>query len=194
MDKIKNMNLYFGYYKEDLATKTVVENQQGVVRVNCLDNLDRTNLIQSKVAYQVLTHILEDQGLDVKAIAGSPSILTAADNAYNPSVLIIHLKNVWADNGDMISKHYTGTGSTHTNVTRTGKRDIKGLMDHGFKTCKRLYQQYVDDNQKQEVIDILLGEHTETVNLSEIEARLKDVSEVNEGSSSTFIGYEIEND
>lgn len=68
----------------------------------------------------------------------------------------------------MISKHYTGTGSTHTNVTRTGKRDIKGLMDHGFKTCKRLYQQYVDDNQKQEVIDILLGEHTETVNLSEI--------------------------
>lgn len=55
---MKNMNLYFGYYKEDLATKTVVEAQQGVVRVNCLDNLDRTNLIQSKVAYQVLTHIL----------------------------------------------------------------------------------------------------------------------------------------
>lgn len=164
------------------------------MRVNCLDNLDRTNLIQSKVAYQILTHILEDLNLDVKAIAGSLSILTAADNAYNPSVLIIHLKNAWADNGDMISKHYTGTGSTHTNVTRTGKRDIKGLMDHGFKTCKRLYQQYVDDNQKQEVIDILLGEHTETVNLSEIEARLKDISEKDGESSSTFLGYEVEND
>jgi len=86
--------------------------------------------------------------------------VTAADNVNNTCILIIHLKNAWADNGDMISKHYTGTGSTHTNVTRTGKRDIKGMMDHGFKTCKRLYQQYVDDNQKQEVIDILLGEHT----------------------------------
>jgi hypothetical protein len=43
----------------------------------------------------------------------------------------------------MISKHYTGTGSTHTNVTRTGKRDYKGMMDHTYKTCKRFYQQYV---------------------------------------------------
>jgi hypothetical protein len=157
VDKMENMNLYFGYYKEDLATETVVNSQQGAVRVNCLDNLDRTNLIQSKIAYQVLTHILTDMKLDIKAITGSSSILTAADNTSNLSMLIIHLKNVWADNGDMISKHYTGTGSTHTNVTRTGRRDIKGLMDHGFKTCKRLYQQYVDDNQKQEVIDILLG-------------------------------------
>lgn len=114
-----------------------------------MDNLDRTNLIQSKIAYQVLTHILIKKGLDLKAIVGSDSILTSADNAENPSILVIHLKNAWADNGDNISKHYTGTGSTHTNVTRTGKRDIKGLMDHGFKTCKRLYQQYVDDNQKQ---------------------------------------------
>jgi hypothetical protein len=158
----------------------VIDTQEGVVRVNCLDNLDRTNLIQSKIAYQVLNFIFAELQLDIKAIAGAPSILTAADNAYNPSLLIIHLKNAWADNGDMISKHYTGTGSTHTNVTRTGKRDIKGLMDHGFKTCKRLYQQYVDDNQKQEVIDILLGQHTETVNLSEIEARLKDLNEKDE--------------
>jgi len=60
----------------------------------------------------------------------------------------------------MISKHYTGTGSTHTNITRTGKRDIKGLFDHGLKSCLRLYQQFVDDNTKQEVIDIILGEHT----------------------------------
>jgi hypothetical protein len=157
VDKMENMNLYFGYYKEDLATETVVNSQQGAVRVNCLDNLDRTNLIQSKIAYQVLTHILTDMKLDIKAITGSSSILTAADNTSNLSMLIIHLKNVWADNGDMISKHYTGTGSTHTNVTRTGRRNISGLMDHGFKTCKRLYQQYVDDNQKQEVIDILLG-------------------------------------
>ncbi len=126
-----------------------MELQEGVVRVNCLDNLDRTNLIQSKIAYQVLTHILLSLKFDIKSIVGTNSILTAADNASNTSILIIHLKNAWADNGDMISKHYTGTGSTHTNVTRTGKRDFKGLIDHSFKSCKRLYQQFVDDNQKQ---------------------------------------------
>ena len=74
--------------------------------------------------------------------------------------MIIKLKNAWADNGDMISKHYTGTGSTHTNVTRTGKRDLKGIMDHGLKTLGRFYKQYMEDNFKQEVIDILIGEHT----------------------------------
>jgi hypothetical protein len=57
----------------------------------------------------------------------------------------------------MISKHYTGTGSTHTNITRSGQRNITGLMDHGLKSCRRLFQQFVDDNQKQEAIDVLLG-------------------------------------
>lgn len=166
---------YFGYYKEEVSKKTVTENQKGVVRVNCLDNLDRTNLIQSKIAYQMLTSMLESEGINVKDAIGSPSILVAADNIETDSVFVIHLKNAWADNGDLISKHYTGTGSTHTNVTRTGKRDIKGMIDHGFKSCMRLYQQYVDDNQKQEAIDVLVCEHTETVNLSEIEQRLKEL-------------------
>ncbi len=117
--------------------------QNGVMRTNCLDCLDRTNLIQSKIAYDVLTTILTKSGFNVEKLVNEPSILTAADNAETSNMLIINLKNAWADNGDMISKHYTGTGSTHTNVTRTGKRDLKGLMDHGLKTCRRFYQQYV---------------------------------------------------
>ena len=71
------------------------------------------------------------------------------DPANNNDPFLINLKHVWADNGDMISKHYTGTGSTHTNVTRKGKRAFTGMIDHGVKSCMRLYQQFVDDNQKQ---------------------------------------------
>ena len=62
---------------------------------------------------------------------------------------MVNLKNIWADNGDTISKHYTGTGSTHTNVTRTGKRDLIGIVDHKLISAKRLYQQLFDDNHKQ---------------------------------------------
>ena len=58
------------------------------------------------------------------------------------------------------SKHYTGTGSTHTNITRTGKRDFFGLLDHGMKSLGRFYFQNFEDNQKQEAIDIFLGEST----------------------------------
>jgi len=31
------------------------------------------------------------------------------------------LKNMWADNGDVISRQYAGTSSTITSVTKTGK-------------------------------------------------------------------------
>jgi hypothetical protein len=57
-------------------------------------------------------------------------------------------KEYWADNGDFISQHYTGTGSTHTNITRTGKRDFMGLLDHGLKSIGRFYIQNFEDNYK----------------------------------------------
>jgi hypothetical protein len=117
--------------------------QKGVMRSNCLDCLDRTNLIQSKIAYDILTVILAKCGFDVKKIFGTDNIVKAADNIKIPNVMVDNLKNVWADNGDTISKHYTGTGSTHTNVTRTGRRDLKGIMDHGLKTLGRFYKQYM---------------------------------------------------
>ena len=118
--------------------------------------------------------MLEKLGFDVRKVTGERSVLIATDNTANTNVFVIHLKNVWADNGDMISKHYTGTGSTHTSVTRAGKRNLKGLLDHGLKSCMRFYQQFVDDNLKQEAIDVLLCDHTETANLEEIARRFKE--------------------
>ncbi len=82
-------------------------------------------------------------GFNLKSIIGSESILKATNGSDSINMFIINLKNVWADNGDTISKHYTGTGSTHTNVTRTGRRDLKGIMDHGLKTLGRFYKQYM---------------------------------------------------
>ena len=85
-------------------------------------------------------------------------------NHSNIPPFVISFKNLWADNGDCISKHYTGTGSTHTNITRTGKRDFFGLIDHGMKSLGRFYLQNFEDNIKQKAIDILLCKDTETVN------------------------------
>ncbi len=34
------------------------------------------------------------------------------------------LKNVWADNADIMSKQYTGTGALKTDYTRTGTAPI----------------------------------------------------------------------
>ena len=39
------------------------------------------------------------------------------------------MKNMWAENGDMISKQYAGTSSTITSVTKTGKQGFMGKID-----------------------------------------------------------------
>jgi hypothetical protein len=48
-------------------------------------------------------------------------------------------KHCWADNGDGVSMHYTGTGSTHTNITREGRRNFMGVVSHKMKSISRLY-------------------------------------------------------
>lgn len=44
-----------------------------------------------------------------------------------------------------------------------------------MKTLGRFYQQNLEDWYKQEVIDLLLGEHTNTINLAEFEAKMKEL-------------------
>jgi hypothetical protein len=135
------------------------------VRTNCLDCLDRTNFFMTKVAALMFNCQMKHLGVDLSQEFGE-EILTHMDNnnIKENHIFIQNFKNIWADNGDYISKFYTGTGSTHTNITRSGKRDIFGLIDHGMKSLGRFYKQNFEDNYKQQAIDMILGQHTETVN------------------------------
>ena len=65
-------------------------------------------------------------------------------------------KDLWVKNGDELSIQYAGTPSTITTVTKTGGHGIMGFIQHGFATAKRIYQGNVEDNYKQQYIDILL--------------------------------------
>lgn len=74
------INNYFKYYVEDVTENKVINLQNGVIRTNCIDCLDRTNLIQTKIAYSVLSTILTKCGIDVPKIFGKESIVLAADD------------------------------------------------------------------------------------------------------------------
>ena len=66
---------------------TTVTSQSGVFRVNCLDCLDRTNIVQSCIAKDLVTHFISKQypGKDVF------------------SEFVPLFNSLWADNGDWIS-------------------------------------------------------------------------------------------
>lgn len=99
-------------------TVEIVNEQHSVVRTNCMDCLDRTNVVQSVLAQWVLQK--EFESADVVA-TGS----TWEDNAP----LLTSYQNLWADNADAVSVAYSGTGALKTDFTRTGKRTRLGAFN-----------------------------------------------------------------
>ena len=81
--------------------------QCGAIRTNCIDCLDRTNVVQSMIGCYVLEKQFRDAG-----IFGSDDKIVDFDEFEST------FKNVWADNADMIAHQYTGTGALKTDYTR----------------------------------------------------------------------------
>jgi hypothetical protein len=166
IQKLTSMLENFRFYAEDTVKKQILLTQKGIIRTNCLDCLDRTNVFQTKLAIVTFDAQMRQLGVDLVSTFGQ-DVLSQLDND-NPKQqhpFIMKFKNVWADNGDLISMHYAGTGSVISGVTRTGKRNFLGLLDHASKTLNRFYIGNFEDQIKQECIDILLGQHTETTNI-----------------------------
>ena len=50
---LDNILAIFKYYCEDINTGEIKKEQTGVIRVNCLDCLDRTNIIQTRIGWKM---------------------------------------------------------------------------------------------------------------------------------------------
>jgi hypothetical protein len=117
----------------------VVLQQEGVFRTNCLDCLDRTNLIQTLISRMAIESLLFQQG-----------------GRAPPDFWTRH-SGLWADNGDNLSKIYAGTGALKTSFTRHGKMSLSGALADARKSATRLYVNNFADKQRQNTIDVLLG-------------------------------------
>lgn len=95
-----------------------ITTQSGVLRTNCMDCLDRTNVCQSSFAKYMLDQQLKEQGFDLGA---------------QTDQVMSWFNTLWADNGDAISKQYASTAAMKGDYTRTKKRNYRGaLMDAGL--------------------------------------------------------------
>ncbi|XP_046386332.1 phosphatidylinositol-3-phosphatase SAC1-B [Ischnura elegans] len=126
----------------------VVSQQEGVFRTNCVDCLDRTNVVQSMFARRSLQYVLEKLG-----------ILKPGQQVESQFGFESLFKNVWADNADIISIQYSGTGALKTDFTRTGKRTRWGLMRDGVNSAIRYYKNNFADGFRQDSIDLFLGHY-----------------------------------
>lgn len=58
ISKFSNILDVFKFYSENNESKQTWINQEGVIRTNCLDCLDRTNVVQTKIAIVVFENIV----------------------------------------------------------------------------------------------------------------------------------------
>ncbi|KAG1756423.1 phosphoinositide polyphosphatase [Suillus paluster] len=133
-----------------ISNNMLLSKQKGVFRVNCIDCLDRTNVVQSAFARHVMSMQLEAVGL-----------LNPPQNGKSGVEIIFN--DVWANNGDAISRAYAGTSALKGDFTRTGKRDLGGLLNDGVNSLARLYSATFSDWFCQAVIDFTLGYRTLSV-------------------------------
>lgn len=131
------------------ADGTITQVQQGVVRTNCLDNLDRTNVVQSIIGRRSLLMQLGES----KALAlDGAHVLEAPFPSFEKV-----FKDVWGNNADAISVLYSGTGALKTDFTRTGKRTIRGALQDGVNSVMRFYKNNFVDATRQDALDLMLG-------------------------------------
>lgn len=136
-----------GFFEGRMADRSVQKRQCGVVRTNCMDCLDRTNVVQSALAKRVLERQLRDLGV-MDRQRGSVDAEPVLGGVF---------KNVWADNADAISTQYSGTGALKTDFTRTGKRTFMGAVQDGTNSMLRYCYGNFSDGNRQDALDLLFG-------------------------------------
>ncbi|KAL1129891.1 hypothetical protein AAG570_012835 [Ranatra chinensis] len=110
----------------------IISEQNGTLRTNCLDCLDRTNYAQTYFGLQVLQKQLQLLKLNDKQ-----QIISRFEEVF---------RQMWLNNGNEVTKIYVGTGMIHS-----GSKLMDGARSAGWSM-----QNHFSDNSKQEAIDVLL--------------------------------------
>ncbi|KAK8511495.1 hypothetical protein V6N13_024128 [Hibiscus sabdariffa] len=136
-----------GYFLLNEKSQKMKE-QLGVVRTNCIDCLDRTNITQSMIARKMLELQLRRIGVFAaeETISSHPNL----DGSF---------RILWANHGDDISIQYSGTAALKGDIVRSGQRRVQGVLKDRYISLKRYYLNNFSDGTKQDTIDLLQGHY-----------------------------------
>eukprot|EP01062_Namystynia_karyoxenos_P012434 TRINITY_DN14470_c0_g1_i1.p1 TRINITY_DN14470_c0_g1~~TRINITY_DN14470_c0_g1_i1.p1 ORF type:complete len:1830 (+),score=627.14 TRINITY_DN14470_c0_g1_i1:99-5492(+) len=127
-----------------------LQQQQGTVRTNCVDCLDRTNLAQFFIGKCALSQQLA--ALGVAAIADPDGRLPAASAKLHESLLELYVQM-----GDRIALQYGGSRAQSAGVLN------RGALSDIVTTLTRYYNNNFVDLEKQKSINVFLGNYTPNV-------------------------------
>ena len=130
-----------GNYTDEL------EVQQGIVRTNCIDCLDRTNAAQFVIGKKAFGHQLYALG-----------VIDDTNVEYDSDAVNL-FTHMWHDHGDTIAIQYGGSHLVNTMATY---RKINQWTSHSrdmVESFKRYYNNSFMDAQRQEAYNLFLGNY-----------------------------------
>ncbi|GIQ86864.1 hypothetical protein KIPB_008792, partial [Kipferlia bialata] len=166
-----------GVVKDDQQGSSVVNErleigalQHGVVRVNCLDSLDRTNVVQTLIGQWFVTECVKMlykrySGTETGAFADIPGLNRFAAFAkgdldvlphYLPRVFAAH-RSLFAEHGDMLSRQYTGTCAIKGDFARHGRRTKIGQTRDVFSSLSRFFLNNFSDGWRQDGYTLIVS-------------------------------------
>lgn len=119
--------------------------QNGIVRVNCVDSLDRTNTAQFVLGKVALAFQLQALGVLIEPIL-----------EYDTDAVRL-LEQLYEDHGDTIALQYGGSQLVHRIRTYRKIAPISSQSGEIMQTLSRYYSNTFSDAEKQNAINLLLG-------------------------------------
>ncbi|PNY13658.1 phosphatidylinositide phosphatase SAC1-like protein, partial [Trifolium pratense] len=116
----------------------ILEEQKGIMRSNCIDSLDRTNVTQCYMAQKALNLQLQRIG-----VLTSSECISMFDEQYGK------FRILWAEQGDEISLEYAGTNALKGDLVRYGKKTLTGIIKDGMSALSRYYLNNFHDGIRQ---------------------------------------------
>ncbi|GKT13753.1 hypothetical protein ADUPG1_010327 [Aduncisulcus paluster] len=157
----------FSFSQSHPHTSSHTQKQCGVVRTNCLDCLDRTNVFQTLICSQVLRGILKMNDLlsvkDVKIwhkeVGRKKNKFVCSDPLSSLPRLKASFKQLWCDHGDYLARQYGGSNAMKRDYVQFGKRTRRGTILDGKYAVERYIKNNFSDGLKQDGIDLLHNRH-----------------------------------
>ena len=137
LNSLKEIN---DHHKRLARERGYVE-QRGVLRTNCIDCLDRTNVAQFSMGVRFLTAALHSLGL-------------LDSETLDPSnAMLLGLMDMFSDMGDRLALQYGGS-EAHKKVSKGSGKTKQGEL---LTSIKRYYSNAFTDRVKQDAINLFLG-------------------------------------
>eukprot|EP01060_Flectonema_neradi_P037821 TRINITY_DN7732_c0_g2_i2.p1 TRINITY_DN7732_c0_g2~~TRINITY_DN7732_c0_g2_i2.p1 ORF type:complete len:1740 (+),score=347.92 TRINITY_DN7732_c0_g2_i2:40-5259(+) len=185
---------------ENEIKTNVTQRQSGILRLNCVDSLDRTNLASFFVALQVSGELRRLLRNDPEPSFPFQSKTLSQVRSSLGDDLVGFLAEAFVSNGDVCSLLYTNTPATHTDAIREMSPKLSKAQSNAMLSVMRRYQNTVNDTARHNGILAFLGllkkpphppEVMTGASSSVISADLKHIKETSADPTSLLTGLPV---